>query len=311
MDRVSQTCRLRHLSFQTEKAYTAWIRRFIKYNNFKHPATLDPEAINAFLTQLAVQLKVAASTQNQALCALLFLYRDFLKIDPGKIDDFQFSQKPKILPVVLSKEEVRKLLAALSGTPWVVASLLYGSGLRLMEATRLRVKDVDFEYKQIVVRQGKGRKDRVTMMPGTLVQPLQQQLIEAKKAHNIDLEAGFGAVYLPNALKRKFPNAEKEWGWQYVFPSNRRSHDPRGKTIRRHHISESFIRKAVKKAVQKADINKYAGCHALRHSFATHLLENGYDIRTVQELLGHKDIRTTQIYTHVMQRGVATRSPLD
>lgn len=311
MEHVRDTCRLRHLSYQTEKAYTAWIRRFIKYNNFTHPAAIDPEAINTFLTQLAVQLKVAASTQNQALCALLFLYRDILKIEPGKINDFQFSQKPKILPVILSKEQVRKLLAALSGTPKVVASLLYGSGLRLMEATRLRVKDVDFEYRQIIVRQGKGRKDRVTMMPDILVDAIQQQLLEAKKVHQIDLNAGFGAVYLPNALKRKFPNAEREWGWQYVFPSNRRSHDPRSKTIRRHHISESFIRKAVKKAVQKAGINKYAGCHALRHSFATHLLENGYDIRTVQELLGHKDIRTTQIYTHVMQRGVITKSPLD
>ena len=271
----------------------------------------SPE-IEAFLTHLAVKENVAASTQNQALAALLFLYREVLNKDlDGPIDAMR-AKRPKRLPTVLTKEEVSKVIGFLSGTNQLMVKLLYGSGLRLMECVRLRVKDVDFAQRQIIVRDGKGMKDRVTMLPDVLIPPLQEHLRHVKRIHDDDLAKGYGSVYLPFALERKYPNANREWIWQYVFPAYKRSTDPRSGAIRRHHIHESGLQKAVKRAAKLAGINKRVTCHTFRHSFATHLLENGYDIRTVQELLGHKDVRTTMIYTHVLKRGgLAVRSPLD
>lgn len=256
--------------------------------------------------------KVAASTQNQALNAILFLYREVLKQDlEGRIDATR-AKRPKRLPTVLTREEVRRVLNAMSGTPQLIAKLLYGSGLRLMEAIRPRVKDLDFAQHQVVVRDGKGMKDRVTVLPDSLIAPLQEHLQRAKLIHERDLAKGYGSGYLPYALERKYPNADHEWIWRYVFPAIALSKDPRTGVVRRHHVSESSVQKAVKKAVRLAGINKRVTCHTFRHSFATHLLENGYDIRTVQELLGHKDVRTTMIYTHVLNRGaLAVRSPLD
>jgi len=268
--------------------------------------------IEAFLTHLAVDQNVAASTQNQALSALLFLYRDVLRKDLDFPIDSIRAKRPKRLPTVLTKEEVLRVIGGLSGTYLLMAKLLYGSGLRLMECVRLRVKDVDFAQRQIVVRDGKGMEDRVTMLPDSVVTPLQENLQRVKRLHEEDLAKGYGSVYLPFALERKYPNANREWIWQYVFPSNRLSKDPRTGIVRRHHIGESSLQKAVREAVRVAGINKRVSCHTFRHSFATHLLESGYDIRTVQELLGHKDVKTTMIYTHVLNRGgLAVRSPLD
>jgi len=268
--------------------------------------------IEAFLTHLAVDQNVAASTQNQALSALLFLYRDVLRKDLDFPVDSIRAKRPKRLPTVLTKEEVLRVIGGLSGTYLLMAKLLYGSGLRLMECVRLRVKDVDFAQRQIVVRDGKGMEDRVTMLPDSVVTPLQENLQRVKRLHEEDLAKGYGSVYLPFALERKYPNANREWIWQYVFPSNRLSKDPRTGSVRRHHIGESSLQKAVREAVRVAGINKRVSCHTFRHSFATHLLESGYDIRTVQELLGHKDVKTTMIYTHVLNRGgLAVRSPLD
>ena len=311
LEQIRATCRLRHLSYHTEKAYVGWATRYLDFFKNQHPINLNPRCISEYLTHLAVHRNVAASTQNQALSALVFLYRDVLKLPVDTLEEFHYASKPRTLPTVLTAEETQRVIHHLEGSCRLVASLLYGSGLRLIEAVRLRVKDVDFEYGQILVRQGKGRKDRITMLPESLTRPLRRQLDKAHIIHDEDLEAGHGAVYLPNALQRKLPNAATDWAWQYVFPSRNLSIDPRSNTIRRHHISESLIRKRVKKAVAKANIDKYAGCHTLRHSFATHLLEKGYDIRTVQELLGHKDVRTTQIYTHVLNKGIYVRSPLD
>ncbi len=255
---------------------------------------------------------VAASTQNQALSALLFLYREVLEQDLDFPIDAIRAKKPKRLPTVLTREEVARVLVQLSGTHRLMAQLLYGSGLRLMECVRLRVKDVDFAQRQMIVRDGKGMQDRVTVLPDVLVAPLQEHVQRVKRLHDEDLARGQGSVYLPFALERKYPNADREWVWQYVFPSGRLSRDPRSGVVRRHHISESILQKAVKKAVRLSGVQKRVSCHTFRHSFATHLLENGYDIRTVQELLGHKDVRTTMIYTHVLNRGgLAVRSPLD
>jgi len=290
----------------------AWIRRYILFHNKRHPNEMGSKEIETFLTHLAIKENVAASTQNQALSALLFLYRYVLQKDlDGPIDALR-AQKPKRLPTVLTKEEVRKVISHLPGTPRLMASLLYGSGLRLMECLRLRVKDLDFAQRQIIVRDGKGQQDRVTMLPESLIAPLQEHLQRVKRLHEEDLDKGYGAVYLPDALERKYPNASREWAWQYVFPSDRLSEDPRTGIVRRHHLDESNLQKAVKEAARLAGIAKLVGPHTFRHSFATHLLQNGYDIRTVQELLGHKDVKTTMIYTHVLQRGgLAVRSPLD
>jgi integron integrase len=267
--------------------------------------------VEAFLTHLAVNEHVAASTQNQAFSALLFLYREVLHQDLGPIDALR-AKKPKRLPTVLTREEVRRVLDQLSGTHQLMAKLLYGSGLRLMECLRLRVKDLDFAQRAIIVRDGKGEQDRVTMLPDSLIAPLQEHLQRVKRLHQEDLAKGYGTVYLPDALAEKYPNAGREWGWQYVFPADRLSVDPRSGTVRRHHMDESTVQRAIRAAAKAAGIPKPVSPHTFRHSFATHLLENGYDIRTVQELLGHKDVRTTMIYTHVLQRGGrAVRSPLD
>jgi integron integrase len=253
-----------------------------------------------------------ASTQNQALCAIVFLYGYVLKKDLGDFGELVWSKKPKRLPVVFSRQEVKAILNQLNGAYWIMTTLLYGSGLRLMECLRLRVKDIDFNYNQIVVRDAKGQNDRVTMLPQNVKKPLKQHLLKVKRIHEADFKAEYGAVYLPNALERKYPNANREWGWQYVFPATKISTDPRSGIQRRHHLDETVLQKAVKEAIRKVGITKQGSCHTLRHSFATHLLEDGYDIRTVQELLGHNDVKTTMIYTHVMNKGgLAVKSPAD
>jgi integron integrase len=276
------------------------------------PAQLDADRIVAFLEDLAVRGQVSASTQNQALNALVFLYKQVLGVELGTLDEFVRAKRPKRLPVVLERGEVARLLNALEGTQQLMASLLYGTGMRLMEAVRLRVQDVDFAYRQILVRDGKGQKDRVVPLPTRLEAALQEQLSKTRLLHQQDLDQGYGEVFLPDALARKWPNAHKEWIWQYLFPSGRLSVDPRSGKTRRHHLHENGLQKAIKVAAQRAGINKKVNCHCLRHSFATHLLESGYDIRTVQELLGHADVSTTMIYTHVLNRGgQGVRSPLD
>ncbi|HVR81417.1 MAG TPA: integron integrase [Luteimonas sp.] len=312
LDQVRARIRRLGLARRTEEAYVGWIRRFILANGKQHPRTMGAHEVEAFLTGLAMHGQVAASTQNQALAALLFLYRQVLGLDLPWMQDIQRAKRPKRLPVVLSREETAALLGELTGVTWLMGSVLYGSGLRLMECVRLRVKDVDFGRKEITVRQGKGGKDRRTMLPAMLLEPLQAQLREARRLHERDLVAGFGEVWLPDALARKYVNAGQEWAWQYVFPARARSVDPRSGVMRRHHLDETVLQRAVKAAVRSCGVAKPATCHTLRHSFATHLLEAGYDIRTVQELLGHKDVATTQIYTHVLNRGAGgVLSPLD
>ncbi len=311
LERVRDAIRTRHYSIRTEQAYVDWIRRFILFHGKRHPQEMGETEVNKFLTHLAVQRNVAASTQNQALNALVFVYRNVLGQPLGDNINAVRARKPKKLPVVLSKQEIRNLLRDVDGSYWLPTCLLYGSGLRLMECLRLRVQDLEFAHRAILVRNGKGGKDRVVTLPDELMQPLQQHLAGVRVLHNKDLQDGFGRVWLPHALARKYPNAAREWSWQYTFPASRRSIDPRSGKARRHHLDESCLQKAVKSAVRKAGIHKPASCHTLRHSFATHLLERGMDIRTVQEQLGHKDIRTTQIYTHVLQRGGnAVVSPL-
>jgi integron integrase len=312
LDQVRQTARLKHFSLRTERAYAQWVYRFVVYHGKRHPREMGAREVQAFLTWLAVERDVAASTQIQALCALLFLYREVLRIDLPRIEEAVRARRSPRVPTVLTRDEVRAVMAQLTGVHALVAGLLYGGGLRLLEALRLRVKDIDFERRAVVVRQGKGDKDRITMLPERLREPLIAHLEKVRALHRRDLDDGFGAVTLPHALARKKLGAEKEWGWQYVFPSGRLSTDPRSGRRGRHHLSESSIQKAVGNAVRRAGIVKPAGCHTLRHSFATHLLEDGYDIRTVQELLGHADVRTTMIYTHVLNRGGrGVRSPLD
>ena len=316
LDQVRDVLRLKHYAIRTEEAYTDWIARFIRFHkteqgSFRHPREMGAAEITAFLTHLAVEQHVAASTQNQALAALLFLYREVLHQDLGPIEPVH-AKKPQRLPVVLTREEVHQIFAQMNGLPLLMAQLLYGTGIRLMECVRLRVKDVDFARREILIRDGKGEKDRVTMLPESLSAPLQEHLGQVQALHQRDLAGGYGAVYLPYALERKYPNAAREWGWQYVFPATKLAVDPRAGVTRRHHLDESVLQKAVRAAVQKTGISKPASCHTFRHSFATHLLEAGYDIRTVQELLGHKDVKTTMIYTHVLNRGgLAVRSPLD
>ena len=312
LDQVRDLIRLKHYSIRTEQAYLGWIRRFILFHHKRHPKEMGKTEIEAFLTHLAVQENVAASTQNQAMNAILFLYRHVLKQDLGWLEDVTRAKRPTRLPVVLTVPEVQAVLARLDGQHWLMASLLYGSGLRLMECLRLRVQDLELTRRELIVRDGKGSKDRITLLPDKLIQPMQTQLERVKVLHQQDLQQGFGAVYLPYALERKYPNANREWAWQYVFPANKRSIDPRSGVERRHHLGETALQQAVRNAVRQAGIDKPASCHTFRHSFATHLLANGYDIRTVQELLGHKDVRTTMIYTHVLNRGgKGVRSPLD
>lgn len=328
---LQRQLRLRHYSLRTEEAYLGWVRRFVRFcrehpgltpalgpppgggeQAWWHPRHLGAAEVRAFLESLAVEGNVSASTQNQALSALLFLYAHVLERGLGEVGELTPARRPKRLPVVLSRVEVASLLGALAGTHRLIGQVLYGCGLRLLEGLRLRVKDVDFGRGQITVRDGKGAKDRVTMLPEKLHEALHRQLEEARALHAQDLAAGLGAVWLPEALAVKYPNAAREWCWQWVFPARQISVDPRTGERRRHHVHENAVQKAVKIAVARARLGKPASCHTLRHSFATHLLENGYDIRTVQELLGHSEVTTTQIYTHVMQKpGLGVRSPLD
>lgn len=312
LDQVRNIIRTKHYSIRTEEAYVNWAKNFILFHNKRHPKEMGKKEINQFLTHLAVKRNVAASTQNQALSAILFLYREVIKKEIGWLGDITRAKKPRKLPVVFSREEVNMILTELEGRKWLMASLLYGAGLRLMECLRLRVQDVDFHYHQILVRDAKGHKDRVTILPESIEAPLQRHLEKTRAQHKRDLKDGFGTVYLPFALSEKYPRAEREWCWQYVFPADKRSRDPRSGIERRHHLSERVLQEVIKTTIRKTGINKPGSPHTLRHSFATHLLENGYDIRTVQELLGHKDVRTTMIYTHVLNRGgKSVRSPLD
>lgn len=312
MDQVRAVARLRHLSLRTEQAYSDWIRRFILFHRKRHPAGMGGDEVRQFLSHLAVEGRVSASTQNQALAALLFLYRDVLAVDLPYVEGIERARRPQKVPVVFTREEAAALLSHLTGTYRLIASLLYGSGLRLMEALRLRVKDLDFGYMQVTVRSGKGEKDRRTILPAPLAEPLRRQLARVRLLHEQDLSEGRGAVHLPYALVRKYPNAAREWAWQYVFPSARLSADPRAGVTRRHHTSPDSVQREVSRALRSAGIKKHGGCHTLRHSFATHLLEDGYDLRTIQELLGHSDVRTTMVYTHVLNKGGrGVRSPLE
>lgn len=312
LDQIRARIRRRNFSIRTEQAYVDWARRFILFHGKRHPREMGAAEVEAFLSHLAVERNVAASTQNQAKAALLFLYKEVLEIDLPWLGEIVSAKVGRRLPVVLTPSEVRSLLHELNGTMSLVASLLYGTGMRILEGLRLRVKDIDFERREILIREGKGSKDRVTVLPEDLLLPLRDQLARAKKLHDADIAAGFGAVWLPDALAVKYGTAPRAWGWQYVFPAASRSVDPRSGAQRRHHLHEQSVQKAVGLAARRAGISKPCSPHVLRHSFATHMLQAGYDIRTVQELLGHKDVATTQIYTHVLNRGGrGVRSPLD
>jgi integron integrase len=312
LDSVRNRCRLKHYSIRTERAYSGWIRRFIIFHGKVHPREMGAAEVEQFLTHLAVGENVAAGTQNQALSALLFLYKEIIGVQLPWLESVTRAKRPQRVPTVLSALEVQWVLARLEGRDWLMASLLYGTGMRLMECVRLRVKDVDFSRNEITVRDGKGGKDRHTVLPGSLVEPLLRQLDRVREVHREDLGSGYAGVYLPHALARKYLRAPLEIAWQYVFPAPRLSVDPRAGVMRRHHVDEKLLQRSVRRAVQGAGISKQATCHTLRHSFATHLIEAGYDIRTVQELLGHADVATTQIYTHVLNRGGhGVLSPLD
>ncbi len=312
LDQVRDKLRVKHYSIRTEQTYSGWIKRYIYFHGKRHPKEMGAAEIEAFLTHLAVEGNVSASTQNLAKSALLFLYREVLAIELPWLDNVTQAKVPKRLPVVLTVSEVQNVLSRLNGTHLLIASLLYGGGMRLMEAVRLRVKDVDFERREILVREGKGFKDRVTMLPETVIAPLQAHLKKVKALHAEDLAQGYGEVYMPFALDKKYPTAGTDWGWQYIFPSKNLSVDPRSGKTRRHHVDEKGVQRAVKQAVRNAELTKPATPHSLRHSFATHLLQSGYDIRTVQELLGHSDVSTTMIYTHVLNKGGrGVVSPLD
>jgi integron integrase len=311
LDQLRQELRTEHYALSTEQAYVDWVYRFIIFNNKRHPREMGAEEIKRFLAHLAVERHVAASTQNQALCALLYFYRKVLKQEIKHVE-VTWAKKPQRMREVFTPEEAWAVLSRLEGKYWMLGMLMYGAGLRLSESLRLRVKDIDFAYKKITVRDGKGEKDRVTMLPESVIEPLQKHLPEIKKQHEADLQAGFGTVEMPYALAKKYPNADKEWGWKYVFPASKLSIDPRSGVKRRHHLDASAVQKAVHDVIRAAGIHKHAGCHTLRHSFATHLLEAGYDIRIVQELLGHDDVETTQIYTHVLAKRLQNvRSPAD
>lgn len=310
LDQMRTQIRYLRMSIRTEEAYTQWAKRFILFHHQRPLPELGEAEVRDYLKHLVIDLNVAPATQNQALHAILFLFREVLQIDLPYVGSLEKSRKEPRLPVVFTRDEVKAILAQLNGEKWLMASLLYGSGLRLIECLRLRVKDLDFAQRLITVREGKGKKERLTMLPQNLNEPLQQHLKEIEGLHNLDLRDGFGNVFLPYALERKYPSAGKEWKWQYVFPSANRSVDPRSGIERRHHLHESILQRSVKEAMHKAGIEKLGSCHSFRHSFATHLLEAGYDIRTVQELLGHQDVRTTMVYTHVLQ-GLGVNSPLD
>ncbi|MGA7181445.1 MAG: integron integrase [Thiobacillaceae bacterium] len=312
LDRLRAEIRLRHYSIRTEETYADWARRYILFHGKRHPAQMGAEEIRNFLSHLATERNVSASTQNQAKSALLFLYKEVLGIDLPWLDEVISAKKARRLPVVLTQTEVRRLLGGTSGSMGLIVALLYGTGMRLLEGLRLRVKDVEFTRREIIVREGKGNKDRITMLPENLLLSLKAHLEKVKALHDRDIEAGFGEVYLPDALAVKYPNAARSWGWQYVFPSSQRSIDPRSGVERRHHVHEHSVQRAVREAAKLAEIHKPVTPHVLRHSFATHLLQAGYDIRTVQELLGHKDVATTMIYTHVLNKGGrGVVSPLD
>jgi integron integrase len=312
LDEVRQLARLRHYSYRTEKTYVSWIKRYILFHRLRHPKEMGAPEVTAFLSHLATDGQVSAATQNQALAALLFLYRDVLGLALPWLDGIARARRPAHVPAVFTREEVRAILSLLTGTPRLMASLLYGAGLRLSECLRLRVKDIDFGYAEVVVRDGKGGKDRRTLLPGLLAGPLVIHLGRVKLLHARDLRAGFGCVELPHALARKYPQACREWCWQYVFPASKLSRDPRSGAVRRHHLHPSAVQKGVRDAARAAGVTKHGGCHTFRHSFATHLLEDGYDLRTIQELLGHSDVSTTMIYTHVLNKGRrGVRSPLD
>jgi len=312
LDQVRNEIRKKHYSIRTEDAYCGWIKQFILFHDKKHPKDIGEKEISEFISYLAVKRNVASSTQNQALNAIVFLYKQVLKIDLGDFGPLERAKKPERLPIVMSREETRRVLLHMTGEAKLMTQLLYGCGLRLMECARLRVKDIEFEQNQIIVRDGKGMKDRVTMLPEQLRNFLRDQIEKVKMLHDQDLKEGGGEVYLPYALETKYPRAAREFGWQYVFPADRISEDPRSGRLRRHHIHETTLQKAVRAAARKAGLTKPVSPHTFRHSFATHLLEAGYDIRTVQELLGHQNVQTTMIYTHVINKGSkGVRSPLD
>jgi integron integrase len=312
LDRVRYAIRARHYSVSTERAYVGWIKRFILYHYKRHPLEMGEKEITSFLSHLAVERHVSASTQNQALSAILFLYRHVLHREIGDLGDIVRARRPKRLPVVMTREEVRAVLSHLQGDKWLIASIMYGAGLRLMECLRLRVQDIDFAANQIIVRDGKGFKDRITMLPVGVKEPLLRHLKAVREVYKRDLTDGYGRILMPYALARKYPNAAAEWRWQWVFPQKHRWKNRNTGEQGRHHIDMSIVQRAVKEAVARSGINKRASCHTFRHSFATHLLEAGYDIRTVQELLGHKDLKTTMVYTHVLNKGPrGVRSPID
>ncbi len=312
LDSVRAAIGLLHFSYRTEKAYVDWIRRFIIFHGKRHPREMGGTEVRDFLTHLANQRRVAPATQAQALAALLFLYKRVLNVDLPWIDNVVRAHRPKRLPTVLTQPEAQRVIANLSGVHWLIAGLLYGSGLRLLEALRLRVKDIDLQHRRLLVRDGKGAKDRASILPASLCDALGAHLKKVRLLHDQAVTHGYGGVELPHSLDRKYPRAHLEWGWQFVFPAARPSVDPRTGVSRRHHVHEESVQRHVREAARRAGIDKPVSPHTFRHSFATHLLENGYDIRTVQELLGHKDVSTTQIYTHVMAPGSsAVRSPLD
>jgi integron integrase len=312
LDQVRHKIQALHYSPRTEETYIGWIKRFIFFHGKRHPIEMGENEINMFLSFLAIKKKVTASTQNQALCALVFLYRQVFNRDIGLIEGLIRAKRPDRLPVVLTKSEVKKIINHLSGVKKIIVLVMYGSGLRLMECLHLRIKDIDFSSNQIIVRDGKGNKDRITMLPKVIQERLKEHLRGVWKIHQLDLKDGFGRVHLPYALSRKYPNASREWNWQYVFPASKRFKNHNTGQEGRHHLHETVIQKSVRQAVKCTGTTKQASCHTFRHSFATHLLEDGYDIRTVQELLGHKDVRTTMIYTHVLNHGVrGVFSPAD
>ncbi len=303
LDQMRNRLRVLHYSIHTETSYLDWVKRFILFHGKRHPESMGSQDIEVFLDYLAVEKQVAASTQNQALSAILFLFKEVLRIDPGWISSSKRAKRPQKIPTVFSHEEIKRIFLHLDGVCWLMGHLLYGAGLRLMECVRLRVKDLDFDHNQIIVRSGKGDKDRRTVFPVIVRDFFTVHLEKIKLMHEKDVADGVGSVYLPHALERKYPGADSEWLWSYVFPSHKLSEDPRSGVVRRHHMDGQALQRKVKKAIRLADIPKQGSCHTLRHSFATHLLEAGYDIRTIQELLGHKDIRTTMVYTHVLNKG--------